>query len=147
MTSRCVVAQTDSEPLCDTGNGRDQSMLGTTHNQMSALTVVPALDEIAVNPAKATGLLPEVARALLARCVIVQGALIVPALAASAPGGAPVADDDDWITREAAATLLNVNSKWFTRRRGKLPFVKQLSPRKVMISKKGLLQWMGRRTA
>jgi len=41
---------------------------------------VPTLDEIAGDPARAAGVTPEAARALLARCMIAQAAQLVPAL-------------------------------------------------------------------
>jgi hypothetical protein len=107
------------------------------------------LDDIARSPGQAGALRPEEARALLAQCVIVQSALLAPVLAAvpAAPAGAPTASSEEWLTLEDAAKLIGVSTRWFTRRRGRLAFVKKLSPKKVMVDKAGLLRWVGAQRA
>jgi hypothetical protein len=117
------------------------------------IVAVPTLDEIAANPGTAGSLTAEIARALLARCMMVQSALLVPALAGSVATETTVsADDDEWISLDEASRILGgggkpVSRRWFARRKGKLPFVKKLSERTFVVSKKGLFKWLAAKTA
>lgn len=109
-----------------------------------SLVPVPSLDELARDPGRAAGLAPEVARTLFARCVVVQGALLAPALAAAGVRGADTGPDDgdELLTLKEAAQMIGRNPRWFTRQRRQLPFVKRLSPRTLLVSKPGLLKWI-----
>jgi excisionase family DNA binding protein len=93
-----------------------------------ALSGAPTLDEIAHDPAKAASLAPQMARALLARCVIAQAALLAPALAAATPTHAaarvPTTDDSDcYLTIPAVATRtgLSLSYLYELARAGRLP--------------------------
>jgi hypothetical protein len=51
----------------------------------------------------------------------------------------PEKEDDDVLTKEQAAAILNVAPTWFSGR--KLPFKRRIGHRTVRYSKKGLLRW------
>ena len=52
------------------------------------------------------------------------------------------AEEDQWLTAEQAAELLNVNKKWLYRRASDLPFTRRLSRRKLLFSESGLRRWL-----
>jgi predicted DNA-binding transcriptional regulator AlpA len=101
-----------------------------------------SLDEIASDPEVAATLSPDVARALLARCVVVQARLIsstlTPVAINSPPGrqGPPI--DDRLLDVEEAAAKLAVSKDWLYRHAAKLPFTVRLGPRRLRFSDKGI---------
>ena len=113
---------------------------------------IPSLDALEAEPGAATTL-PTAAVADLARragrlAADLQGILLARVAMASPDAPAiPSKDDDEWISLEQAQRLLGVSAKWFTRRKGKLPFIKRLSRRKVVVSRTALQRWIAARTA
>jgi predicted DNA-binding transcriptional regulator AlpA len=97
---------------------------------------------LADNPSRAADLPPAVARALLARCAVVQSALLVPALAGDAPEAAREAEPggDRLLTADEAAQRLGVTTQWL-QRHPRLPFVRKLGHRTVRYSENGLRRW------
>ena len=108
-----------------------------------------SLDEIASDPQRAAALSPEIARALLARCIVVQGWLLVSALAPSATkspvGREGSVVDDRLLTVRAAAAKLGVSRDWIYRRTGKLPFTVRLGPRRLRFSETGIERFIAQR--
>ena len=93
--------------------------------RMTTETVVqgaPSLDAIARDPRLASGLAADVARALLARAVVAQGALITPALATGPTKLAdPGPDGPERAARiEEAAELLGMSKDYLYRHWAKL---------------------------
>jgi predicted DNA-binding transcriptional regulator AlpA len=103
---------------------------------------VPSLDEIANDPELAASISPEIARTLLARCLIVQSFLFVSALTPAALSGAidQGAGDlnDRLLSVAAAAVRLGVSKDWLYRRASKLPFTVRLGPRRLRFSAQGI---------
>ena len=110
---------------------------------MTISSVCP-LDEVAEAPAKAASLSLDAALTLLARggavCEVLRAR--VGALQASPAITAPANGAEEWLTLEEAGRLIGRHPRWFTRRRGRLPFVKRLSGRTVVVSKSGLARWI-----
>ncbi len=50
-------------------------------------------------------------------------------------------EEDEFLTAQDAAKLLNVTDGWLYRRAHRLPFVVRLSTRALRFSKAGLLKW------
>src|SRR5437867_3687416 len=75
-----------------------------TNLMREPLTVVPTLDALAADPTQAVKLAPSVARALWARCVIVQNALL-PALTTDVGAHDPSEEEAAVGIDEAAQTL------------------------------------------
>ncbi len=118
---------------------------------LTPLASVPTLDALAEHPQLADGL-PLPALVVLARQaehVAADLRLAVTLRAEERQGessrGAP--NDDEWLTVEEARKIIGVSRRWFSRRKGKLPFVKKLSGRITLVSKKGLLKWIAAQTA
>ena len=89
------------------------------------------LDELADNPDRAGALPAELATALLARCAVVQSALVGRLLAA--PGGAASAADgsgeDRLLDVEEAAQRLGTSTDYLYRHSGKFPFTVRIGSR------------------
>jgi predicted DNA-binding transcriptional regulator AlpA len=88
---------------------------------------------------------PEVATALLARCVVAQSALTTRLLASAAANGpAPAPEADRLLTPKAASAILGVTSTWLYRHAGRLPFTRRLSRKVLRFSQAGLQRWQTR---
>ena len=88
--------------------------------------------------------------ALITQCAGVIAALSATMLTTPTPTSSPEApapEDDEWLSLEDAAKRIGRHPRWFSRRRGRLPFVKKLSGRTIVVSKKGLQRWIAARTA
>ncbi len=113
---------------------------------MSALR--PTLDS--VSPASLEPLDREALHALLMQCTSAQN-LIVARLLALPPAvnGAHPDDDhrDEWLTPKEAAALLRRDLRWIYRRKKLLPWIRQVSPRSLLCSKRGLDRWLAGRRA
>lgn len=70
-------------------------------------------------------------------------------IARPAPAPAPAADRDDegdpMLTTEEAAALLRRSPRWIYRNARKLPFVRRLSSRSMLHSKKGIEKYLASR--
>jgi predicted DNA-binding transcriptional regulator AlpA len=110
------------------------------------LAVVPSLDAIAADPRRAADLPPAVARALLARCVVVQSALLVSALAGDVPQRELAAPPTEALLDvEAAANRLGVSTSWLYRRAARLPFTVRIGGR-FRFDPRGLARYVADRT-
>jgi excisionase family DNA binding protein len=89
------------------------------------------LDELADNPNRAAALPAEVATALLARCVIVQSALVGRILAAPAgePRGTDGTGEDRLLDVDEAAQRLGTSTDYLYRHSRKLPFTVRIGSR------------------
>jgi excisionase family DNA binding protein len=107
---------------------------------------VPTLDAIAGDPMQAAGLPVEVARALLARCVLAQGVLVARLLEAVGDGVGPSRSDeaDQLLTVEEAARRLGVSKDWVYRRAARLPFTVRLGSA-LRFSAQGLARYLRQR--
>lgn len=109
-------------------------------------TLVPALDTIADDPTKAASLPLQVATALLARCTVVQSALIGRLLvdigAGSREAEAQGHAQDRLLTAEKAAPILNTTPRWLYRHHKNLPFTRRLSRKCLRFSEAGLMKWL-----
>ena len=82
--------------------------------------------------------------AALTQLAAVQTALAARLMAAPAP--APQTDDGDtMLTTEEAAALLRRSPRWIYRNAHKLSFVKRLSARSMLHSKKGVERYLASR--
>ncbi len=115
---------------------------------------VPTLDEIARDPSQAAAVTPEAARELLARCVVAQAALLVPALTpvqSVLPVGAAAIDcnSDRYLKmREVAKrTGLSLSYLYELARAGRLPLKRMgqgvggKGPRGYRVLESDLLAW------
>lgn len=120
------------------------------------LVGIPTLDEIAQDPSMAASLGSDAARALLARCVVAQAALLVPALTpvqSVLPVGATASDGSDRYLKMpevAKRTGLSLSYLYELARAGRLP-VKRMGqgaggkrPRGYRILESDLLEWEAR---
>jgi hypothetical protein len=107
---------------------------------------LPALDELVHHPERAAGLPLEAARALLAQCAQVHGALLAR-LVEAAPdgaGGPQAAGEDRLLEVKDAAQRLGVGPDWVYRRVNTLPFIVRLG-RTVRVSAAGLERYLRHR--
>lgn len=110
------------------------------------LIVIPTLDEIQRDPAKAATLTAEVRAALLAQALAAVGALAAPAVVAT--NGArpePIPTDDRLLTADEAAPLLGVTPTWLYRHAKTLPYTRRLSHKVLRFSEAGLRRWQAAR--
>jgi hypothetical protein len=115
-----------------------------------ALAVVPTLDALAGDPALADGLPAATLAALLERFEIGAARLrsrllLLGAESHHAPASAATASVDDWITLGVAAAIVHRSPVWLRRQR--LPFMRRVSRKCVLISKSKLLRWIETRGA
>ena len=113
------------------------------------LMTVPSLDEIAADPSRAERLPTEAARKLLARCVIVQNALVIPAL------GAPTSEftakppqretDRPMLTPEQAADRFNIPKRWLLAHAEQIPGLARLSRKTIRFDEEALDRWLTHR--
>lgn len=104
------------------------------------------LEELLKQPSRAVELPMDEVKALLFQLPAVQIALaasLIDSRNLLEPDKqdhiSPQPNEDEWLTRDQAAKLLNVNPHWLSGR--KLPFSKRIGHRTVRYSKLGLLRW------
>jgi Helix-turn-helix domain len=85
--------------------------------------------------------------AVLIQLAGLQTALAVRLMAAPAPAPQTAALDDEMLTTDEAAKLLRRAPSWIYRNAHKLPFVKRLSQRSMLHSKKGVERYLASRKA
>jgi predicted DNA-binding transcriptional regulator AlpA len=109
------------------------------------IAAIPSLDELAQNPAQASGLPAEALAALAARCVVVQGALAAAQLALVVNGGttnAPVPSEGErMLDIKEAASKLGVKKDYLYRHK-ELPFRVNVSPGQLRFSLKGIEKFL-----
>ena len=109
---------------------------------------IPTLDEISREPERLQGLDSTTLFALALRANSVAG-MIAAHLAIASNGHhhpAP-AQAEEWVTVEDAAELAHKSRRWFFRNSSRLPFIKRVSARSVVVSRQGLERWISRRKA
>jgi predicted DNA-binding transcriptional regulator AlpA len=117
-----------------------------THRGTQAmLRVIPSLDQLAAEPGRAEGMSTQEARALFARCTVVQAALLPLLLsgidgADSVPGDS--SKDDRLLTPAEAATLMGVKLQWLYRHASQYKFARRLSRKCLRFSEEGLRRWL-----
>jgi hypothetical protein len=106
--------------------------------------IVPTLDELARDPARAVGLPVETLAALVVKHAAVGSALGAALLLSrsSKPQPAESDPDDELLKPDEAAALLHRKPRWIYRNAHRLPFVRRLSPKSLLCSKKGLDRWL-----
>lgn len=85
--------------------------------------------------------------AALSRLAAWQSQLAARLMAVPAPAPQPATADDEMLTTEEAAKLLRRAPSWIYRNAHKLPFVKRLSARSMLHSKKGVERYLASRKA
>jgi predicted DNA-binding transcriptional regulator AlpA len=109
------------------------------------VSVRPTLDLILTRPDCVDGLPREVITELLAQSAAVQSTLTASLLRPT-PAPVPAGDADDMmLTTPEAARLLRKSPRWIYRRAGTLPFVRRLSPRSMVHSKRGIERYLATR--
>jgi excisionase family DNA binding protein len=108
---------------------------------------LPSLDALAIDPGGAVTLPPDTATVLLARCGMVQSALIARLLAASHRPVGPTEDQDCLLPVPAVAELLAVPASYAYElaRQGKLPTIHL--GKYVRVRASALTAWLDRRSA
>ena len=100
-----------------------------------------------MDPARALDLSPEIATALLARCAVVQAALVgrlVADLISDHRATAYAPDDDRLLTVEEAAGRLAQTGDWLYRHADELPFTVRVG-RHVRFSSQGIDRYIRQR--
>jgi hypothetical protein len=113
------------------------------------MRAVPSLDQLARDPSAAVGL---PAAALTALHLQATAALSAIGLAwasswQSAQGTSETADADQMLTVDEAAELLRRKRRWIYRHAATLPFVRRLTPRSLLCSRRGVERWLAARRA
>jgi hypothetical protein len=103
----------------------------TVGDQAAPIALVPSLDELAADPARADGLEEEAAMALLARCAVAQSALVGHLL--RRPGVTKVVPDgqeeDRLLDVDETAKRLGTSAHYIYRHWRKLPFTVRIGSR------------------
>jgi hypothetical protein len=107
------------------------------------LAAVPLLDELATRPDRAIGLPLETIAGLLAKNAAAGNALSAALLLAkSSKPPMEIDSDDEMLEPDEAAVLLHRKRRWIFRNAHRLPFVRRISPKSLLCSKKGLNRWL-----
>jgi hypothetical protein len=133
------------------GDGGDRGTDVAGHGGRLALISLP-LDEVLRDPKRLTGLSQELLTEMLARCGAAQGvitAAIIRTAALSKKSGLEreeLKPKTKMLNVEEAAEMLHVKRRWLFRNAGRYPFIHRLSQKKLLISEKGLREWLASRT-
>ena len=106
------------------------------------MVAVPSLDDVARDPGLVTGLPPPVLAALAARCSAAHAIIATEQAnqlltSVGYPGPQPVASDK-MLTVEEASTRLRRSRRWLYRNADRLPFVRRVSKKSLLVSESGL---------
>jgi hypothetical protein len=115
----------------------------------SSIRPVPGLDDVARDSRCASGLPKAALLSLLLRTAAVQSCLTAQ-LAAIGDVDEPIAviqDEGAMLTPDEAAVILRRSSRWIYRNAEKLPFVKRISGKSLLCSKRGIYSWLASRKA
>jgi helix-turn-helix protein len=113
-------------------------------NLTRALSTLPTLDDIARDPAQTCALSPKMRSELIVRASAIIALLAAPMIAEPSSPPAPE-PDDTMLTVEEAAKLIRRDRRWIWRHKKTLPFVKQISGKSLLVSKRGLERWLASR--
>jgi hypothetical protein len=114
--------------------------------------MLPTLDELTANPAKAAALPPDAVPALLAELASRQHVLsalsstLISSLVLAQKKPTAFDPEDEMLEPDAAAELLHKTRQWLFRHK-RLPFVRVISRKSILCSKKGLLKWLASQKA
>ena len=110
----------------------------------------PTIDEVVQDPRRAKSLPEDVLTALLARCGEAQGIITAALIMAGAKtvrsSRAEVDLIDKMLTVKEAAEILREPARWFYRNAQKHSFIRRMSRKKLLVSEKGLRQWLASRS-
>jgi hypothetical protein len=113
------------------------------------LMSLPSIDEVVQDPKRLAGLSEELLTALLARCGAAQGiitaALVTAGLSKRIRPEAEPDPKTKVLNVEEAVEMLHVKRRWLYRNAGRYPFIRRLSRKKLLISEKGLREWLASR--
>jgi hypothetical protein len=93
-------------------------------------------------------MLPDIAnlsRAQLVALLIVIGGRLAEESEPLTPAALPQPEPDEMLTTEEAAAMLRRSPRWIYRNADKLPFVKHLSKRSMVHSRKGIERYLATR--
>jgi hypothetical protein len=112
------------------------------------MRAVPSLDQLARDPSAAVGL-PAAALAALHLQATAALSAIGLAWASSGQSAQSTSEtaDDQMLTVDEAAAILRRERRWIYRHAATLPFVRRLSPRSLLCSRKGVERWLAARRA
>jgi hypothetical protein len=107
----------------------------------------PSIDEVVQDPKRLTGLSEELLTALLARCGAAQGIITAALVTAGLTKKVRLGPDPKtrMLNVEEAVEMLHVKRRWLYRNSGRYPFIRRLSRKKLLISEKGLREWLASR--
>jgi hypothetical protein len=110
------------------------------------MRAVPSLDQLARDPSTAVGLPPAALAALHLQCTAALSAVGFAWASAGQSGQAPAEmPDDQMLTVDETAALLRRKRRWIYSHADSLPFVRRLSPRSLLCSRKGVERWLAAR--
>ena len=112
------------------------------------MRAVPSLDQLARDPSAAVGLPAAALAALHMQATAVLSAIGL-AWASSGQGAQSIGEtaDDQMLTVDEAAEMLRRKRRWIYSHADNLPFVRRLSPRSLLCSRKGVERWLAARRA
>ncbi|OGA02879.1 MAG: hypothetical protein A3I00_05835 [Betaproteobacteria bacterium RIFCSPLOWO2_02_FULL_64_12] len=110
-----------------------------------SLAVVPSLDELAHDPARAATLTAEVKGAVILQVAAVLTALSTPTVPTNGARPEPAPTDDRLLTADEAAAILGVTPTWLYRHAKTLPYTRRLSRKVLRFSEAGLRRWQAAR--
>ena len=97
-----------------------------------------SLDQLSIKPEMAASLPPNERAEALARV-----AACAAALAACEPNTTnPAPEPEQWIGIDEAIYLLHVERRWLFRQTDRLPWIKRLSRKRLLVNKTGALAWL-----
>lgn len=109
------------------------------------VVAAPSLDAVAAEPTRAAAFPPTIVAGLLAKCALVQGALLSRLLAlqeaAMQQRDQRGHESDKLLTPAEAANLLGVTPRWLYRHARRLPFTRRLGRKTLRFSAVGLRRW------
>ena len=114
------------------------------------MRAVPSLDQLARDPSAALGLPPAALTALHMQASAALSAIgLAWASSAQITQGTSqeTADADQMLTVDEAAELLRRKRRWISRHAATLPFVRRLTPRSLLCSRRGVERWLAARRA
>jgi hypothetical protein len=110
------------------------------------MRAVPSLDQLARDPSAAVGLPPVALAALHLQCTAALSAIgLAWATAGQSAQSTSDTADDQMLTVDEAASILRCERRWIYRHANTLPFVRRLSPRSLLCSRKGVERWLATR--
>jgi hypothetical protein len=113
------------------------------------MRAVPSLDQLARDPSAAVGLPAAALAALHLQCTAAISAIGVAWASAgqSGPNPAQTPADDKMLTIEEASERLRKGRQWLYRNAARLPFVRRISRKSLLVSEAGLNAYLAAKPA